>query len=287
MRKYFVKIVTLALVFMLAVCIVGCGDIPPLSQEQIEFNELCSVIEELETLSEEYNSEDYIKRALIYIRSGKYNSQEWKLIGGDTDTDFDAYVQKNQEKDVSELKTKESFVIPSTKESVDFVHMFATINVNFIDDEYAQSDLSGWGGDLFQLAASIKDCGKTGTELKQYIESLFNSETGAFNSQDVCADLDAVNIAKLLKTNKTSIKDTMSAYYNNLSSEYRKGDFITNVFSKNYTDLNSLKQDIYSRVKNNNFLIFWGIRNNFSTTEVQNLNILEECCNVFAEYLYN
>lgn len=288
MKKSFLKTMILASMCLVVFLVAGCTqNTTPPSKEQLAFEEMCLTIDELETLSEQYNSKDYTNRAFVYIRSEKYNTQEWALIGGDTDSNFDTYVQGNQEKDVSGLKTKESFVIPSTKESVDFVHMFAVINVNFIDSEHYNSDLSGWGGDLFQLASSIKDCGKTGSELKQYIQSLFNSENGAFNSQDVCADLDAVNISKLLKINNKTIAKTLSDYYTDLSEKDRKNAFILNTFDNNYTNIETLKQDIINRATTNNLLKFWGIRNNFPINNEQNLDILKECCNVFAEYLYN
>lgn len=288
MKKSFFKSIILASMCLVVFLVAGCTpNTTPPSKEQLAFEEMCLTIDELETLSKQYNFEDYVKRALIYIRSDKYNTQEWSLIGGDIDSDFDIYVQNNQEKDITGLKTKEYFIIPSTNETVDFVHMFATMNVNFKNEEYIYSDLSGWGGDLFQLASSIKDCGKTGAELKLYIKSLFNSENGAFNSQDVCADLDAVNISKLLKINNTTIANTLSDYYTNLSDTNRKNAFILNTFDKNYTNIETLKQDIITRTTSNNLLIVWGMRNDFLINNEQNLNILKECCNVFAEYLYN
>lgn len=288
MKKSFFKNIILASMCLVVFLVAGCTpNTTPPSKEQLAFEKMCLTIDELETLSKQYNSEDYVKRALIYVRSDKYNTQEWALIGGDIDSNFDTYVQNNQENDVSGLKTKENFIIPSTNETVDFVHMFATMNVNFKNEEYIYSDLSGWGGDLFQLASNIKDCGKTGAELKQYIESLFNSENGAFNSQDVCADLDAVNISKLLKINNKTIAKTLSDYYTNLSEKDRKNAFILNTFDNNYTNIETLKQDIINKATTNNLLKLWGIRNNFPISNEQNLNILKECCNVFAEYLYN
>ena len=43
-------------------------------------------------------------------------------------------------------------------------------------------------------------------ELKDYATLLFNSSTGGFNSEDVCADLDAVNISILLVITTLIIK---------------------------------------------------------------------------------
>lgn len=257
-----------------------------ITTEQKKFNTLMEKIDELEKLSFHYNSEKYIDRVFIYIRSEKYNTQEWNSLGGECDYDFVNYAFQNQTKDVESLRELNSFTIPKTKESVDFVHMFATINIIYSNSTTASHDLSGWGGDLYQLASSVKDCGKTGYKLYAYVKSIFNSTQGAFNAEDVCADIDAVNFTNLLKAENKSIKDTFSSYYKNLSRVRAKKDFIQNVFGNNYSNIEKLQEDIYSKVTKNNLLTFWGMKNNFNIKDSYNAEILKTCCNVFADYLF-
>ena len=258
-----------------------------ISSEQKDFNLLVEKIDELEKLSYQYNSEKYLDRVFIYVRSEKYNTQEWNSLGGEVDIDFVNYAFQNQTKDIESLRQLNSFVIPKTKESVDFVHMFATVNIIFSNTAVASYDLAGWGGDLYQLASSIKDCGKTGDKLYAYVKSIFNSSQGSFNAEDVCADIDAVNFANLLKAENKSIKDTFLSYYKYLSRKQTKQNFIQNVFGVAYTNLEDLQENIYSRVTKNNLLIFWGMKNNFNIKDSYNAEILKTCCNVFAEYLFN
>lgn len=255
-----------------------------LSAEQKSFNLILEKVNELEILSTAYNSENSTLRALIYIRSDRYNTSRWQMIGGQGDAEFDAYVLQNQTKSVSELKTLPSFVLPKTKEESDFVHMFATLNVLYAQEGSAMHDLAGWGGDLCQLAVDAKNSKKSGQELKKYVESIFNSETGGFNNQDVCADLDAVNMAVLLKQNN-SITTSLREYSNSLNSEERKADFVQNVFGSEYSLQEQLKQDMLSRVQSNLLLNLWGQQNGLNLTD--DSNILELCCGVFATYLLN
>lgn len=284
----------LMLVFCgVVVCINGCNEnYTPIDEETIQaqkdFNMLLDKIDELEILSYRYNKEDYIDRVCIYIRCEKYNTQEWNSLGGEIDQYFENYVFQNQTKNVYSLKTLNSFTIPSTKESVDFVHLFATLNILLKTDSVpASCDLSGWGGDIMQLASSIKDCNETGSGLYAYIKAIFNSKNGAFNAEDVCADIDAVNLANILKQNNTSIKENFISYYKNISRENVKTNFIQNVFGDIYSSLSSLQEDMYAKVTKNNLLIYWGMKNNFNIKDTRNAEILKTCCDVFAEYLFN
>lgn len=288
MKKNFSVILCVCLLLVFSFCMCACSsngddimeETP--SAEQTEFNLLLEKISELELLSKTYNSENPTLRALIYIRSDRYNSSQWQLIGGQSDEDFNTYVLQNQTKGVTELKTLPSFVLPKTKESSDFVHMFATINVLYAQENSAMHDLAGWGGDLCQLAVDGKNSGKEGQELKEYVESIFNSNIGVFNAQDVCADLDGVNIAVMLKQNN-SIASALRKYSNTLNIKQRKLDFVKNVFNAQYLEVEQLKQDIFSRVNSNLFLNLWGKQNGLSFSD--DVSIIEICCDVFAKFL--
>lgn len=274
----------LVLSFFVCACAPNNPDEEELSAEQKSFNLILEKVNELEILSTAYNSENSTLRALIYIRSDRYNSNQWQMIGGQSDAEFDAYILQNQTKGANELKTLPSFVLPKTKEESDFVHMFATLNVLYAQEGSAMHDLAGWGGDLCQLAVDAKNSKKSGQELNEYVASIFNSATGGFNDQDVCADLDAVNLAVLLKQNG-SITNSLRDYSNNLNIEKRKDDFIQNVFGKEYSSQEQLKQDMLSRVQSNFLLSLWGQQNGLNFTD--DSNILEVCCSVFATYLLN
>lgn len=272
---------------MFTINFVACSASPNISQQQKEFNILIDTIDELEKLSYNYAPEDVMQRVLIYIRSERYNTTQWNVLAGEPDVNFDAYVMRNEQNNISDLKKLDSFVIPSTNEYVDFVHMVATINVNYVSfDTTKKCDLSGWGGDLCQLALEANNSKKTDNELYNYIKQQFNNDLGGFNNQDVCADLDAVNLAfRLLSNENVTLSNAMKDYYQFLTAKDRKTNFIKNVFGKNYRNATELKSDIFSRVTSNELLNFWCYTNNFSMND--NLEIFDICCEIFSNYLLN
>lgn len=289
----FVNLKKIFCICLLIVCVFMCSCAPkddthsenePLTQEQIEFNSTLDIINQLEILSNQYNSQNSTLRALIYVRSDRYNSSQWQMVGGQKDENFETYILQNQTKDVSGLKNLANFVWPKTKEKVDFVHMFATLNVLFNSSNSAQHDLVGWGGDICQLAVDIKNSKKIGEELKDYATLLFNSSTGGFNSEDVCADLDAVNISILLKHN-TTITESLKKYSKEVTVQERKIDYMQNIFGKQYNSAENLKQDIFNRISSNLYLNIWGQQNGLDFTA--DAEIIKICCDVFADYLVN
>ena len=255
------------------------------TQTQKDFNATMEKLDELEMLSIDYNAENAKSRVLVYIRSERYNSSEWELIGGAIDEEFDAFVEQNQTKNSSSLKSLQDFTIPKTNEQSDFVHMFACMNVVFVSDAVYAQDLSGWGGDLCQLASQAKASGLAGEQLFEYISQMFNSNSGGFNAKDVCADLDACNLATLLKSENKTISQVLQDYFASITFASRKTDFILNAFGKSFDNFTDLKQTILTRVNNNNLLKFWGMQNGLSFTE--DAQIIEKCVDIFTNFLLN
>ena len=94
----------------------------------------------------------------------------------------------------------------------------------------ANNDLVGWGGDLAQLALELKGLNLTGTDLQNKAYQLFNSQESTFSSQDLLADLDAINLSYIyenLTQENQSLSFLIKHYYNVLNTKSRKQNFLT------------------------------------------------------------
>lgn len=262
--------------------------VPPVveTQEEKVFNKFVSRIETLENLSKAYNQTDYINRALVFIRSERYNDSTWNMLCGADDTEFFNYVQTNQgTNNLIGLRTVSNFVIPKTNEKVDFVHMIATmntINKNPIDTN--SHDLSGWGGDLCQLVQELKDSTLTGQALLNLAKQKLNAESSSFGNQDMCADLDAVNIMKIYQNNQSiSLSQTIKNYYKNITVVARKQQFLSNVFSSQTLTKTDLISKINQKIEENVYLSFWCLQNGINMTTHK--AVFDACTEAFAEFL--
>lgn len=259
------------------------------SQQQKDFDNLFLRVQKLEELSKEYNSEDYQKRAIVYIRSGAYNDDRWNALGGSVDSDFEIYVAEHQGNyDLVGLKNVQTFKIPATNEIVDFRHMFAAMNFLYVDNTIDQNlaDIGGWAGDLCQLVAEFKDSGLTGNVLLTAVKSSFNKSASSFASADVCADFDAVNIMNNYKNQSfnKSIFLSVYNYYNNLTNESRIQQFKNNVFETEYATMGEMSLAVRTRLLNNLYITALG--NEYGINFTTHAEVINACIQVFVEYIY-
>ena len=256
-----------------------------ISQEQKDFDALFLRVKQLEELSKQYDETDYQLRTMIYIRSGAYNDSQWSTIAGAVDADFELYVETNQgTNNLTGLKTVETFKVPSTKEVVDFRHMFAVMNVAYSNVQNT-TDLSGWAGDLVQLMDEFKSSIKTGDELLTVIRAAFNGNS-TFGSADVCADFDAVNIIKNLKsTNGATIYSSINSYYKNLTNQRRIQTFKQTTFATGYTNAEELEAVVLNRLKFNMYISL--LASTYGLDFTTHAHIVDACIQVFVEYLYS
>lgn len=296
-RKQFRALVGMGLFFICAIIVtlvllVNLGAEKPkkptttpatISQEQKDFDALFLRVKKLEELSKQYDETDYQLRAMIYIRSGAYNDMQWSAVCGNVDLDFDAYVQANQgTNNLTGLKTIETFKIPSTKEIVDFRHLFAAMNGAFVGGN--STDVAGWAGDLVELMNEFKSSSKTGDELLTDIRNAFNGNS-TYGSADVCADFDAINIIKTLKaTSGTTIYDAINSYYKNLTNTRRVQNFKQTTFPSSSTVV-AVEDAILPKLESNMYIVGWAFTHglNFET----HANAVDACIQVFAEYLFS
>ena len=248
-------------------------------------------IEKLEEISEKYNTEKGVNadskvRVLQYIRQKRYGDTEWNVFGGTIESDFSAYVQQNQgEYDLVGLQSLSSIEVPLTKEKVDFVHMIAIMNVVLRGglNNNSFNDMVGWGGDLCQLVVELNKLDLTGTALQNKANELFNSKSSSFGDQDVCADLDAINLIKLYTSRTTkSLAQTMKDYYYSCNEQSRKTEFKQTLFNS-YDSINSLTSHLVSRLSGNVYVSVWCTKNGIGVSK--NSSEFYAAARAFATYL--
>jgi len=264
-----------------------------MSPEIQEFLDTVKKLQKLVDISVKYNQEKSLTknpeiRAMQYIRTANYNGSNWNMVAGTLESDFINYVEQNKEDiDVLSLRSINEMNSPIESKSVDFVHLFASMNaICYSNYSNNSSDLAGWGGDLAQLVGNVKSV-LNGSNInnktpKQIANEYFNSSIGGFSSSDVYADLDAVNMAYLIKNTNKSLPNVFKDYYLNGTSA-SKSSFINNVFGNVVQDVATLSGTIYSRVTNNYLIQIWCNQNGISTTN--DAQIFVACSEVFAEYL--
>ncbi len=259
-------------------------DYVPTTPEELAFEKFTNDLLALEALSKQYNQTNYISRVVIYIRSSKYNTNQWSILGGSIDEDFANYVHNNNA-ELEYLRTKEVLTYPGSNEEIDFIHMIATINLSMIGNEM-YSDLGGWGGDLCQLVKEIKNTDKTDDELKTMVEQKFNHNS-SFGSQDVLADFDAINITNLYNNlSEKSLAKAIKKYYREVTNITRKDGVKSYLFDgKNNLETISQKVDfLYSRLCNNQLLVY--LNNTYEIDFENHKNLFDACLTVFVEFLY-
>ena len=266
-----------------------------LTQEQKDFNALFDRVQKLEELSKDFNEENYQLRAVRYIRSSKYTGMAWNMLLGTVEPEFVTYVQNNQGSyNLEGLRTVDYFVDPKTGNQIDFVHMFASME-GFISEQEQISDLTGWAGDLCQVAGVFKNVALTGSALDIALKENFNNSNATdsngyavkFSSADVTADFDAVNIANIYNTimNKSSISESVKFYYSVVTEQSRKTMFKENCFGTSYDGKTDLTNKIYDRMSANMGITTYcqlGEGFNFASKET----LIRACISVFVDYIY-
>lgn len=299
MKKF---IISICLIFSMLLCVPFLPkkhkNTHAIDIEKTQFENLIDSIEELEQLSKSYNSSNHKLRVLQYIRSSKYNSTQWTMIGGLPDSNFNTFVTNNYNADLSleDFHSIDNFIIPSTGEESDFFHFFATLNVVYKNSSEYASDLAGWGGDLYQLAVDVKSNASSWVDTDPTDEygyfdycydvanSLFNSYNSSFGQADVCSDLDAVNVGKrMLADENLSIADAMKNYFSNISDRNRKNEFCTNIYGNNYVFTFDLMNATISRIEKNTLLSIWASQNGLNLDT--DGDIITSCIMVFLSHL--
>lgn len=195
--------------------------------------EVIQSYETLESISRNLYKQNYgydlsIRDLNVYtinmIRTNVYNGAFWDLVSGSLFYDLKSDIINNEQSEIFELFNGDFKLVDHCGESIDFVHMFATMSSYYYDtpmfDDNIIDDLAGWGADLQSFIYNLK-IGTNGSNnlelLKRYAYSCIFESNTYFSMEDFNSDVDAFNIHKLYGEN-VLISEALISYY--LSPEY-------------------------------------------------------------------
>ena len=222
------------------------------------FEKVMTDLENLEAYIREYRGENkniyspLTHLIVCYIRLGGYSTQEWAIAAGSIPEDLEPFIKaKDEERGTTAQATRtyRNMVMPNG-DTVDFVHMFATMNGLEYSRSYSSdiAHLVGWGGDDEQLIEDIMDQEGDIESLMEYAKNNFFRKKGEFDEGDLIADLDAPILLDK-KTDNNTFADLMRVYYNKVQSdEERVTQFVEFTFPSliGESDKEKFRKEIYN-----------------------------------------
>ena len=199
---------------------------------------------------------------LQYLRRNRYNDSKWIALLGNIDEDFVEYVDSKGGVDISDDAV---LVDLDTYKDIDFIHMAAVLNcyykygdtVKLMGLYNVSSDYSGYAGDLltflneitnYRINNSITD----NNILLNYSNSLLGTnKDSTFDSDDMYADLDAINLYYGDDIDLSKFTDSLEKYYVTGDSKYNYKNRVES--SRDYfgNDEDALKNKIKTLLQNN------------------------------------
>lgn len=222
-------------------------------------------IDRMETLAKEFISSKSLSVSstwLVFSTISKlgYDTTSWSIVAGDRNTDFEDYLVRNNF-DINVFKNMKYLASPNEYSGV--VHFSAALAAmlyntdplyNFIMDEEHYNNLAGWAGDLQTLISNnlLKEVSNQNdyNEVYQKMSNLIGKNGTYFDSDDLYADLDAINLYYLLSSSSnSSIKTVLELYFNG-KYQQRFSTFVKRIAGT--YDYETLKQKIfiYTQYKN-------------------------------------
>ena len=290
-------------------------NIPPISTENIPITNLLIDIRYIENLYKKFYDEQVgggmvllPERAVLgitnFLRSQEYNDWEWYFTTISTiNTKFVETVKSDPSGVWSRIEPyirleNKIKLSDGDRGLLDLSHFAATLEA-YLSNGLPPKFWAGWGGDL---ATGMHDT-TINIANKIYPSSIYYGQTDrevanatigkeglSCNYTDFCSDFDAYKISEILKKSYSSagwniniLSDTLQWYYTSYYNLYKdRFKWITEELNCS-TDLNSLKNTIYSTMngtlEQNGLLIMKGKN---PSSEVNRY-----CCNAFANYIYS
>lgn len=257
--------------------------IEKLTENQVTtYDEFIKNLVVLEELADDYIKEnpgkDPLNLIIKYIRTGvnRYNSGSWKIMAGEEDSDFAAYVADREYEynlaietagEGEELADKEKMTVTGLKnieeltlpngDYVDLGHMFGTMDLTYHNNfRVDNADVGGWSGDIVDLL-SLTDFAGTGkaknvNEMASYIKKNYlGKDRVVLNEAGFVPNAEEDDDDNVVPSHynegvfsSTDMMGDLDAYYimNQLKgSEYEAGD-ITAIAKSYFTKDLTMKQ---------------------------------------------
>lgn len=240
-----------------------------------------------------YNKYGYTKEMLVvsYIRSMRYNDNEWNTLCGYVDTDFEIFAQTTHPA-VNTIRNIVVNIQTPAGDYIDIFHLFASINMIYSDYEI----LGTWGGDLVELMSDIQnydtnlygEIPETDNLYDEYrlkAERIFLKESSQFNIVDLASDIDAINIVNYKEKYNTSLSNAILNYYNNISGDasLRIKTFVDNKYSfTDFTEKRIINSMSYAFEQEPMMLLLM-LKFNI---ESSNKDLISAAIDIFSHYIY-
>ncbi|MEV8212708.1 Ig-like domain-containing protein [Leifsonia sp. NPDC077715] len=262
---------------------------PAAAAPSVSFRELIDDIGPLETYARQYasaNPGDAVDElVLVYIRTANpaYDDFRWETLGGRRDLSFESYVAEQDDRNgtsASDLKQLRQVTLPNG-EVTDAVHMFATMSLGTPPKSPA-ADLGGFAGDITDLMTDIRSVAGGPAAVQAAAAADFGNPNGGFSTEDLWADLDAVNLTALRAADpQTPYADLLTAYFSGLTERKRVDGFLTNRFPSTPRTQTDLRAAVTSAYTSNTYISFLEYDRGLSDLTAQR----DAAIGVFAGYL--
>jgi RHS repeat-associated protein len=184
---------------------------------------------------------------------GGYTNIKWNLTSGSVDSDFREQIDRNLAEVVSKFGKGGAFnriKDPITGIELDMSHMHATLSSYLYNKtgKRIRMELAGWAGDMHTYSKRLAEYDRNLEieirDLNQFAAENLGSKSGyneTFSLEDLIADVDARNIAILVKQREMSVTDAIEQYYLSGGVQKRFTSFI-----KSYGGLNGFASSVNS-----------------------------------------
>lgn len=187
--------------------------------------------DKLATLTDATAVNDATMAVIRKDRYGNYTSGMeslfWDNLAGPLPQEYVAYFSSTEGKNdqvVKSLGASAVFIDSKTNAAIDFVHMIAVIDSEYTTfstvpyEEQYYNYICGWGGDLETFAMdlipySTRKKIKTYEGLLQFTKTTMGAQPSHFSRADLLADMDGVNIGRLMRDKKLLLSEAMRQYY--------------------------------------------------------------------------
>jgi RHS repeat-associated protein len=193
-------------------------------------------IEDLANLSYEDRNERVSMVSRLLRDYGGYEGVKWNLTSGSVDSDFREQVDLNLPEAARELSKEGAFDKindPVTHLQLDLSHMQATLSSYLYNTtgRRIRMELAGWAGDMHTYSADLAEFDQIMhiADLDYFAAEHIGSTSEfseSFSKTDLLADVDARNIAVLVKQKGMSVADAIGKYYLGGGVQKRFSSFI-------------------------------------------------------------
>jgi len=188
---------------------------------------------------------NYWTLTIINLRKESYSNKYWTFLYGTSGSERAKYYEplKTELIAAKEWIGSNESIVDGFGNSIDFIHMIATYNAWVCGKSTSLKDLAGWGGDVAQAAADLKE----------------GKGTPSFGTEDLYADVDGANLGLFYNNWESEVKTSslpIYEYYTNLTNDKdRFSNFYNKVWQLNKSSsIDTKVNTLLYRMYNNTYL---------------------------------